>query len=62
MAEPLLLPDEVCLAEDHNILFELSSQQEGLIIFGRKDINIGVRVKTYLTNYRVHWKLNIANN
>jgi hypothetical protein len=52
--EPLLLPDEVCLAEDNNILFELSSQQERSSIFGRKDVNILIRVKIYLTNYRVH--------
>jgi hypothetical protein len=55
--EPLLLPDEMCLAEDNNILFELYSQQEGFSIFnGRKDITIRLRVNIYLTNYRVHPK------
>lgn len=51
--EPLLLPDEICLAEDRQIYFDLFSQQEGLCLFSKKDVNIRVRVKTYLTNYRV---------
>jgi hypothetical protein len=60
---PPLLPDEICLAEDNNILFELYSQQEGFCIFNtRKEIKIRLCVKTYLTNYRVHPNHKLTNS
>jgi len=50
----LLLPDESCLAEDENTVFNVHCQREGFHLFGWGDINVNhIRTKVYLTNYRV---------
>ena len=52
--EPLLLPDEFCLAEDENGLYTLHCEKIGFHLFHWGDVNSGnISVKIYLTDYRV---------
>jgi hypothetical protein len=53
--QPLLLPDESCLAEDERGVFKLQCEREGFHLFKWGDVNLfNVPAKIYLTNYRVH--------
>ena len=52
--QPLLLPEESCLAEDENATFKVHCEKEGFYLFGRGTANVcNTRVKAYLTNMRV---------
>jgi hypothetical protein len=52
--QPLLLPEESCLAEDENATFKVHCEKEGFHLFGRGTANVcNTRVKAYLTNMRV---------
>jgi hypothetical protein len=52
--EPLLLPDESCLAEDEKAAFHVHCEREGFHLFGWGDIDFGyIDGKIYLTTYRV---------
>lgn len=52
--EPLLLPDESCLAEEESGAFHVHCEREGFHLFGWGDIDFGfIEGKIYLTTYRV---------
>jgi hypothetical protein len=52
--QPLLLPDESCLAEDERGIFKLQCEREGFHLFKWGGVNLfNVHAKIYLTNYRV---------
>jgi hypothetical protein len=54
LGEPLLLPDESCLAEDEKGIFQMHCEREGFHLFGWGDIDSGyIQGKIYLTTYRV---------
>jgi len=52
--QPLLLPDESCLAEDERGVFKLQCEREGFHLFKWGGVNLfNVHAKIYLTNYRL---------
>lgn len=51
--QPLLLPDEYCLAEDEQASFDLHVDRVGFHLFGSDSWFINLSTKIYLTNYRV---------
>jgi hypothetical protein len=51
--QPLLLPDEYCLAEDERASFDLHADRVGFHPLGGDLSYVDVRAKIYLTNYRV---------
>lgn len=51
--QPLLLPDEYCLAEDEQASFDLHVDRAGFHLFGSDAWFVNLRAKIYLTNYRV---------
>ena len=51
--QPLLLPDEYCLAEDERASFDVHVEKTGFHPFGRDSWFINIKTKIYLTNYRV---------
>ena len=52
--EFLLLPEESCLAEDENSIFNVHCERPGFRLFGRRDVSFNsIKAKIYLTNYRV---------
>jgi len=54
LLEPLLLPDEYCLAEERNGSFDVHALKEGFHLFGGTVWYTNIKSKIYLTNYRVH--------
>ena len=51
--QPLLLPDEYCLAEDDEASFDLHAEKAGFNLL-RPDLwFMNITAKIYLTNYRV---------
>jgi hypothetical protein len=54
--QPLLLPEESCLAEDETAMFDFHCPREGFHLFGWGDVNFyNVKAKVYLTTYRVNF-------
>ena len=54
LGQPLLLPEESCLAEDETAAFDLHCPREGFHLFGWGDVNFySIKAKIYLTTYRV---------
>jgi hypothetical protein len=53
VCQPLLLPDEHCLAEDEQASFDLHVDRVGFHLFRSDAWFINLRAKIYLTNYRV---------
>jgi hypothetical protein len=55
--QPLLIPDEYCLAEDEKASFDLHVDRLGFHLLRSDAWFINIRVKIYLTNYRVKYLL-----
>lgn len=51
--QPLLLPEEYCLVEDEHATFDLHAERKGFHFLNGSVWLFKVRVKIYLTNYRV---------
>jgi hypothetical protein len=51
--QPLLLPDEYCLAEDEGAAFDLHVDRVGFHLLGSDAWFPNIRAKIYLTNYRL---------
>ena len=51
--QPILLPNEYCLAEDDRALLDLYAERKGFSLFSGDFYLANVKARLFLTNYRV---------